>query len=80
MFEKSCQFQVHRMRYRLHASSPEAEVSIYSTECDGSQDFSNTLSKVHFFFKQWGGKRKHETGRELDGRTYDAMPILTDTR
>jgi protein gp37 len=37
-------------------------------------------SKVHFFFKQWGGKRKHETGRELDGRTYDAMPILTDTR
>jgi protein gp37 len=34
--------------------------------------------KVHFFFKQWGGKRKHETRRELDGRTYDAMPILTD--
>ena len=30
--------------YRLHASSPEAEVSEYSTEFDGSQDFSNTLS------------------------------------
>jgi hypothetical protein len=26
-----------------HASSPEAEVGTYSTEFDGSQDFSNTL-------------------------------------
>ena len=43
MFEKSCQCQVHRTWYRLHASSPEAEVSTYSTEFDGSQDFSNTL-------------------------------------
>ena len=29
-----------------------------------------------FFFKQWGGVRKDLTGRELDGRTYDAMPEL----
>jgi protein gp37 len=29
---------------------------------------------VSFFFKQWGGVRKHKTGRELDGRTYDEMP------
>jgi len=28
-----------------------------------------------FFFKQWGGVQKHRTGRELYGRTYDAMPI-----
>jgi protein gp37 len=28
-----------------------------------------------FFFKQWGGKRKDLTGRELHGRTYDEMPI-----
>ena len=27
-----------------------------------------------FFFKQWGGVRKSQAGRELDGRTYDAMP------
>lgn len=27
-----------------------------------------------FFFKQWGGVRKHLTGRLLDGRTYDEMP------
>jgi protein gp37 len=29
---------------------------------------------VAFFFKQWGGVRKSEAGRELDGKTYDAMP------
>ena len=29
---------------------------------------------VAFFFKQWGGVRKHETGRRLRGRTYDEMP------
>ena len=31
--------------------------------------------RVPFFFKQWGGRRKHETGRSLDGRTYDEFPI-----
>ncbi|HWU87057.1 MAG TPA: phage Gp37/Gp68 family protein [Kofleriaceae bacterium] len=29
---------------------------------------------VSFFFKQWGGVRKHRTGRVLDGRTWDEMP------
>ena len=29
---------------------------------------------VPFFFKQWGGRQKHRTGRELHGRTYDEMP------
>jgi protein gp37 len=32
--------------------------------------------KVPFFFKQWGGVRKSETGRLLDGRTYDEFPII----
>lgn len=31
---------------------------------------------VPFFFKQWGGVRKHKTGRELDGETYDEMPAI----
>ena len=31
---------------------------------------------IPFFFKQWGGVRKSETGRELSGRTWDAMPSL----
>jgi protein gp37 len=30
--------------------------------------------KVPFFFKQWGGVRKCDTGRVLDGRTYDEFP------
>jgi protein gp37 len=31
-------------------------------------------ANVPFFFKQWGGVRKAEAGRMLDGRTYDEMP------
>lgn len=34
------------------------------------------ILSVPFFFKQWGGVRKHETGRSLDGSTYDELPIL----
>ena len=30
---------------------------------------------VPFFFKQWGGVNKKRTGRELNGRTYDEMPV-----
>jgi protein gp37 len=30
---------------------------------------------VAFFFKQWGGVRKRHRGRELDGRTWDEMPV-----
>ncbi|MBI3413824.1 MAG: DUF5131 family protein [Verrucomicrobia bacterium] len=29
---------------------------------------------VAFFFKQWGGVRKSETGCELDGKTYSEFP------
>jgi protein gp37 len=32
---------------------------------------------VPFFFKQWGGVRKDLTGRQLDGRTYDEMPAVS---
>lgn len=43
-------------------------------------------AQVPFFFKQWGGLRKSKAGRELDGRTYDALPhrvqlpVMTDSR
>ena len=30
-------------------------------------------ARVPFFFKQWGGTRKKKAGRELEGRTCDAM-------
>jgi protein gp37 len=32
---------------------------------------------VPFFFKQWGGVRKSRTGRTLDGRTWDELPVTT---
>ena len=33
---------------------------------------------VAFFFKQWGGKNKKKTGRELNGKTYDDMPKIIE--
>ena len=35
---------------------------------------------VAFFFKQWGGKNKKAAGRELNGRTYDEMPVQPSMR
>jgi protein gp37 len=35
---------------------------------------------VPFFFKQWGGVRKSEHGRELNGQTFDEMPKRTSRR
>jgi protein gp37 len=36
-------------------------------------------SIVPFFFKQWGGVHKKKTGRILDGRTWDELPIPIPT-
>jgi protein gp37 len=35
-------------------------------------------SQVPFFFKQWGGVQKKRTGRKLNGRTYDGMPVPSE--
>jgi len=35
---------------------------------------------VSFFFKQWGGVVKSKTGRELDGKTWDEMPVSSSRR
>ncbi len=32
-------------------------------------------AEVPFFFKQWGGRNKKAAGRELDGQTYDELPL-----
>ena len=34
---------------------------------------------VAFFFKQWGGPRRKQAGRELRGRTYDEQPAMAVT-
>lgn len=36
-------------------------------------------AEVPFFFKQWGGVRKHKTGRMLNGHIFDEMPDLSYT-
>jgi protein gp37 len=41
-------------------------------------DIRNQCQKagIPFFFKQWEGTRKKQTGRELEGRTWDEMPVI----
>ena len=34
-----------------------------------------TDANVAFFFKQWGGVNKKAAGRELEGQTYNEMPL-----
>lgn len=51
--------------HRARPMQPEWVLSILR-QCEAAN--------VPFFFKQWGGKRKKQAGRELNGRTYDAMP------
>jgi protein gp37 len=37
------------------------------------------LANIPFFFKQWGGVRKKQAGRELDGQTLDEFPRICRT-
>ena len=37
-------------------------------------------ASVPFFFKQWGGVRKNQTGRVLDGQTHDEFPIYVQNK
>ena len=36
------------------------------------------MTGVKFYFRQWGGVRKHTTGRVLQGGVYDDMPVAAD--
>lgn len=36
--------------------------------------------QVPFFFKQWGGVRKHRAGRTLQGRVFNEMPLAPQSR
>lgn len=50
-------------------------------KADWVVDIKNQCERtgVAFFFKQWGGTNKKKSGRMLEGRTYDAMPELSQT-
>jgi protein gp37 len=37
-------------------------------------------AKVPFFFKQWGGRNKKETGRVLNGKVYNEMPNIVELK
>ena len=52
---------------RARPMSPDWVISIRNQCIDAN---------VPFFFKQWGGVRKKKTGRTLEGRTWDELPIV----
>ncbi len=37
-------------------------------------------ANIAFFFKQWGGTNKKKAGRHLDGRTWEEMPKISDSK
>lgn len=41
------------------------------------EEIKNQCASSHtpFFFKQWGGVNKKKSGRELDSKTYNEMPV-----
>ncbi len=49
-------------------------------EVDWVLDIQEQCKKagIAFFFKQWGGRNKKASGRELNGQTYDEMPQLVE--
>jgi protein gp37 len=55
-------------------SGPQAR-PIIDSWITGIRDLCQ-VSEIPFFFKQWGGINKKRAGRELEGRTWDEMPLL----
>jgi protein gp37 len=56
-------------------SGPGARPMLKSWVVDLCKQCQKT--EVPFFFKQWGGRNKKKTGRILDGRTWDEMPVFS---
>lgn len=52
-----------------HRPLDPAWVSMLRDQC--------VASGTPFFFKQWGGRTPKQGGRELDGRSWDEMPVLS---
>jgi protein gp37 len=55
-------------------SGPGARPVLQEWVVDIRDQCSN--AQVPFFFKQWGGINKKKAGRELDGKTWDELPIM----
>lgn len=58
----------------------ESGAKARAMEADWVRDIREQCSNagVAFFFKQWGGVRKKDAGRSLDGRTYDEAPTFAE--
>lgn len=52
-----------------------------SCDPDWVRDLRNRCLErnIAYFHKQWGGRTSKAGGRELDGRTWDEMPVVAET-
>lgn len=60
----------------------ESGVGARSIEIEWVRDIRNqcSVASVPFFFKQWGGVQKKRYGRELDGRTWNDLPLNSENK
>ena len=63
-------------RHRLGDRRRRVRAPARPMDADWALDIRDqcTDADVAFFFKQWGGRTPKANGRELEGRTWDAMP------
>jgi protein gp37 len=48
------------------------------TQCFTNLRDACQAAEVAFFFKQWGGRIPKAGGRQLEGRTWDQMPVTAE--
>ena len=65
----------------IEINPPFKEYHFVDIDSDKANDISNQCQAANtsFFSKQWGGINKKKMGRELEGRTWDEMPLLAES-
>jgi len=66
---------VHQLSSELRPTEHDAPLVIDADAVKTKPTPLHRFQAVPRSFKQWGGTNKKRTGRELDGRTWDCMPM-----
>jgi protein gp37 len=69
------------MHREVNWREPDDSIAMVCPDCGAEGQFEDwNISGPAFFLKQWGGRTPKAGGRELDGRTWDEMPVVDDAR
>ena len=80
LLEDLAEFSLEKIHWVIVGGESGAGAREMKTEWVISIQRRCAASQVPFFFKQWGGVRKNEAGRELNGRHYDEFPSRRDAK